>query len=297
MADPLPRANHGGAGTAGVAGGYVTVPDTDQALDGLDRTARAVGNGEHQPGIFVWRMRRALVFTRREARLPGFARAASPMASSGWPVSVRGSGGGACAVGPGTVQIALVFPRPRDGVSLDSVYHALATPILITISEFGVKAEIARVPRSFCSGRYDIAVEGRKIAGLAQQWHGPAGRGGYVIAAASVIIDEDPAELAAAINSFADICDGVQRCSAGAITALAREAREMGNGTDLPSQFSVRLRNTAAATSFSFAAGLGRQSQIDPDQHRRAHPVSGLRTLRNIRSGRQVASIVRGEPA
>jgi len=231
------------------------LPAADQALDQLDRTAREIGKGDCQPRILIWRMKRALVVTRRETRLPGFARAASRMASAGWPVSVRGSGGNTCAVGPGTIQIALAFPRPPEGVTLDGVYDALVQPILSAIFQFGAEAEVAPVPASFCSGRYDIAVNGRKIAGLAQQWHGPAGRGGYVIAAASVIVDEDPAELAAAVNGFAGLCDGVERCSANAITTLAREAREVVNGTDLPSRFSDRLRNSATAKSFGRLIG------------------------------------------
>jgi len=262
MANAFPRAERGCAESSGAIckpTPLIELADADglaaagQTLDRLDRTARAVGKGDHPPCTNIWRMERALIVTSRETRLPGFAPAASHMASAGWPVSVRGSGGGVCAVGPGTVQIALVFPRPRGGVSLDSVYDALATPILTTISQFGVKADVVPVPASFCSGRHDIAVNSRKIAGLAQQWQGPAGRGGYVIAAASVIMDEDPGELAAAINSFADLCDGVERCRTGAITALAREAGTPGNGAGLPSRFSDRLRDNATAASFDFS--------------------------------------------
>ena len=225
------------------------LPTAGQALDRLKRMAIAVGETRRPPSILIWRAERALIVTRREARLPDFARAVPQMASAGWPLLVRESGGSACAVGPGTVQIALAFARPRDGVSLDSVYEALACPILTAISRFDVNAEVAPVPASFCSGRHDIAVKSRKIAGLAQQWQGPAGRGGYVIAAASVIVEEDPAELASAINRFAGLCEGAERCRASATTALAREVEAPGAG--LTSRFLGCLRDSVASTSFT----------------------------------------------
>jgi lipoate-protein ligase A len=230
------------------------LPTAGQALDRLKRMAAAVGKTHRPPSILIWRAERALIVTRREARLPGFARAARQMASAGWPVLVRESGGSACAVGPGTVQIALVFARPRDGVSLDTVYDALARPILSAISRFDVDGEVAPVPASFCSGRHDIAVKSRKIAGLAQQWQGPAGRGGYVVVAASVIIDQDPAELASAVNRFANLCDRPERCRASAITALAREVEAPGAG--LTSRFLSCLRDSVASTSFTVRCRL-----------------------------------------
>jgi hypothetical protein len=84
-----------------------------------------------------------------------------------------------------------------------------------------------------------------------------SGRGQQV--AASVIADQDPAELASAINCFASLCEGAERCRGSVITALAREVGVPGNGADLPARFSDRLRDSAAAANFTFLADLGGQ--------------------------------------
>jgi lipoate-protein ligase A len=67
---------------------------------------------------------------------------------------------------------------------------------LVLSHPWDLRAKWARFPPA--AGRYDIAIGGRKLAGLSQHW--PAD--GSIIAGASVLMGGDPHELATAVNCF-----------------------------------------------------------------------------------------------
>jgi lipoate-protein ligase A len=61
---------------------------------------------------------------------------------------------------------------------------------------YGVGVEMAEVDRAFCSGRSDVVVEGRKIAGTAQ-----ARRGGSVVVHGTLLVDVEPEEYLAVVQN------------------------------------------------------------------------------------------------
>ena len=109
--------------------------------------------------LFVWRSQPALIVTRTDAHLPSFAQAAQDLDARGWPVLLRKSGGGACPVGPGTLQIALILPA-FGGATLETMYAALARLIQPTLRQFGVVAGTGHVSGAFCPGRRTRPVPG-----------------------------------------------------------------------------------------------------------------------------------------
>lgn len=121
------------------------------------------------PILMAWQAPRALIVGRSDARLPGFARAAEELAAEGWPVLVRRSGGSACPVSPGTLQIALVRASAGQG-EIEAGYRTLASVIETLLSGVNVLCEAGERPGAFCPGRYDLGVGPRKFAGLSQHW-------------------------------------------------------------------------------------------------------------------------------
>lgn len=220
-----------------------------EGLAAVGKLAAAVAAGEHPPCMLIWRAMPALVATGTEARQAGFLRACAVLQATGWPVVVRKSGGGLFPVTPDTLQVAMLRRR-ESGLSFDQVYGRLAHVIVGALASLGLAAEVAEVPTAFCPGRYDIAVEGRKIAGLSQHW--PAD--GSVIAEASVLAGGYPQELAAVVNRFDDETCNSRRCDPAAITSVARELA--------PSQFSpaalaVEISDRIRA---AYCASAGEQS-------------------------------------
>lgn len=136
---------------------------------------------------------------------------------------VRGSGGGACPIGAGTVQCALIRALPRGTSSIEETYGALAAWIQGALEAFGISTSMGPVPDAFCPGKHEIVAGGRKIAGTAQHWRA-GGAGSHVaIAAASINVEDDPKSIAAVVNEFYRLAGGSFRCAPSAITSVRAE--------------------------------------------------------------------------
>jgi octanoyl-[GcvH]:protein N-octanoyltransferase len=171
--------------------------------------------------LLLWRAPRALIVGRSDTRLPTFANAIDRLLAEGWPVLIRRSGGSACPVSSGTLQIALartVLPE----LTIDAAYIELTNMIGTVLESYGLKAEIQGKPAAFCPGRYDMSVNGRKVAGLSQHWRQCNGRI-TVTTAATLIIEEDPDEIAHIVNLFYRAAGGAERCSTSAVGALRQD--------------------------------------------------------------------------
>ncbi len=189
---------------------------------GLLRQEQLAGeiSGSH-PRLLLWRAPRALVVGRSDTRLPDFADAVDRLAAEGWPVVVRRSGGSACPVSEGTLQIALartVFA----GMTIDDAYMELANMILTALESYGLRAAIQSTTSGFCPGRYDISVNGQKLAGLSQHWRQCNGHP-LVTTAATMIVDEDPEAITHIVNLFYQVAGSAERCSSSAVGALRQD--------------------------------------------------------------------------
>ena len=178
--------------------------------------------GPDQSGLLIWQSPRALLAAPRDTRLPQFDESARACAEAGWQVTRRRGGGRICPVSPGTLQLAINRPV-SSGVTVETAYEEMADLIEALLDRFGLRAERGPCPEAFCPGRYDIAVAGRKIAGLAQTWRSYQGTL-TAITGASVIIEDRPEDLAAAVNLFYNGIQGAPVCRADAIGSLRRMA-------------------------------------------------------------------------
>lgn len=172
-----------------------------------ESVARAPGDLTTAPLYRVWTNRRCLVVTKREQRLDGYEAAAAGSAARGWPVVLRDSGGTVVPHLPTTVLLTLILPRraapePRA----EAVFELLCAPVIEALATLGVPADYGAVPRSFCDGRFNLVVDGRKIAGMAQRWRGGlpghAVHIGFVLAHLALYVAADMAAATSAVNTF-----------------------------------------------------------------------------------------------
>ena len=171
------------------------------------------------PALMVWRCQPALLVTRSETRLPHFDSAAAEMQAAGWPVLLRKSGGGACPVGSGTVQLSMI-EAAFSGATMNAKYAALTRLVQSMFSFFQIVSQTGSVPGAYCPGSYDIAVQGKKIAGMSQHWFRNRCGIHCVVTAASINIEEPPDVLAGVVNRFNDSAGGPLRCQAAALTNM-----------------------------------------------------------------------------
>jgi lipoate-protein ligase A len=123
-----------------------------------------------RPILRLWRTHRCLVVTPLLERRQHFQAAAEASAARGWPVVVRRTGGGPVPQGPETLSISLATAHPRTGApDIDAAFRSFAGWLCDALRACGLSPEIGEIAGSCCPGRYDIAVGGRKIIGIAQR--------------------------------------------------------------------------------------------------------------------------------
>jgi lipoate-protein ligase A len=173
---------------------------------------------DRRPLLLLWRAPRALIVGRSDTRLANFADAADRLRAEGWPVAFRRNGGGASPISKGTLQIALARVALPE-TTIDAAYIELTNIVRPALESYGLKVEIREVPGAFCPGRYDMSVNGRKVAGFAQHWRQCNGRL-TVTTGATLIVAEDTKKIARIINLFYCTAGGTARCSNSEICAL-----------------------------------------------------------------------------
>jgi lipoate-protein ligase A len=172
----------------------------------------------------LWQGTPGWVVPRRTTALPEWP---AVLARHGAALQVRPSGGGLVPQGPGLWNLSLAWPAgeatPAD---MHRIYAALCQALAAAFARLGVAATPQAVSGSFCDGRWNLAVRGRKMAGTAQAWRRFGGRQ-MVLAHAVIVVDADPVELTERANRLeAELGQG-RPYHDSALTSLAREAPEL----------------------------------------------------------------------
>lgn len=134
-----------------------------------------VASGARPATVSITPTARHVGMTRRDTFRPGFEGAVRAANEQGYPVMVRGSGGGATAADTGTFGFSIVRPadegeRRRD---IRERYDEAADLVLGAFSRLGLEAEVGEVREEFCPGDHSVRVggweEGTKVVGIAQR--------------------------------------------------------------------------------------------------------------------------------
>ncbi len=147
-----------------------------------------------------------LVAPRAYAISAGFDRASQCSAQRGWPVHVRQTGGGCVPQGPGVLNVSWLAPAALAATGVEAVYLALTGRIIRACSAVGLEACIHSPVDAWCRGRFDVAVDGRKVAGVSQRRRSaPACR---AMAHAAIFIDVD---IEAGLEAVRQLCADLGR--------------------------------------------------------------------------------------
>ncbi|MFA0920567.1 hypothetical protein ALP73_03877 [Pseudomonas coronafaciens pv. garcae] len=197
----------------------------EQGLQAEQELLASVCAGEAGHGLLLWRPTdQALVIPRRMSRLPGFIEASETMTDNGWPVLLRETGGEPVPQSCATVNIALVYAQPAadsDRDRIETAYLRLCQPILDLLLALGGQASLGEVAGAFCDGRFNVNLDGRKMVGTAQRWRqSQGGTRPVVLAHGALLLDDQRAQMVAAVNRFNELCELDQRVRAESHIAL-----------------------------------------------------------------------------
>jgi len=143
----------------------------------------AVAAGRLGPVLRLWTSGPSLMLGRLEARR--LEQAGYALAQMGpLPVLVRPSGGTAVPHGPDDLSVTLCYPCDQVPAAPEMGYRRLLAGLVRALEQaLGLQAGPGWAPGSFCDGRFNLVVGGRKVAGTAQ-----AQRRGAVLVHATVMV-------------------------------------------------------------------------------------------------------------
>ncbi|MDO4641907.1 MAG: hypothetical protein Q4A84_09475 [Neisseria sp.] len=134
-----------------------------------------------------------------------FKQAVETLADEGLPVHLRLSGGGVVPQSSYTVNLHLAYHVTTNNPfpAAEAHYRALCRLLQTLFDEFGISTDTQAVNGSFCDGRFNLAANGRKIAGTAQYWQRDTQCSGrYIVLSHAVIVAADAAMLTHQANRF-----------------------------------------------------------------------------------------------
>lgn len=191
-------------------------------------------------GAHLWRGEPGLAVPRSYTTLPGWAAAARAH-----PVHVRASGGGVVPLGPGVLNLSLVWRAVRAApCETDAIYRELCGELTRALARLGIDAAPRAVSGAFCDGRFNLAAGGRKLAGTAQSWRRIAGQA-VVLAHAAIVVDADPRALTDAANAFERDLGAGRHYRAEALTSVA-QAWQQSHGRAAPADLQAQVARMLA---------------------------------------------------
>ena len=220
--------------------GFVTLHRQPLA-DGVAREADwlAASAALGQASAHLWTAPAGIVVPRRYTWLPGWAAAAADRQHG--EVRVRASGGGLVPQGPGVWNLSLAWPAPAAApTDTDAIYRALCATLAAALARLGVAASPQPVAGSFCDGRFNLAVQGRKLVGTAQAWRRVAGVP-MVLAHAVIVVSADPQALTTRANAFEQALGTATRYRAEALTSVADCITPAGQAAAAPADIDARV--------------------------------------------------------
>jgi len=213
----------------------------DQILAEEQRWLRECAH-DGKPRAHLWQGPQCLIVTRKDMRLPRYETACEQLASEGWPVFVRDSGGTAVPHGAGILNLSLMLPRTTT--DLGYYYRLLGAPLLSLLGEYGLEGNYDFVPGSFCDGQYNLVIGGRKVTGTAQRWLAPGkDHGGAVLAQAMLLVAGNVDEGTRMASRFYELAGGELRFASGTSTTLAQQIGWQGSDERLVDKVRTRLES------------------------------------------------------
>lgn len=124
---------------------------------------------QEQPIIHFWQLPKTLILGMKDSRVPYFNEALKAVHKEGYHLLLRNAGGLGVISDTGILNVSLILPKDTiTALSIDDGYQSMVDWLEQTcFGKLGI--EIGEVADSYCPGKYDLSINGKKIAGIAQR--------------------------------------------------------------------------------------------------------------------------------
>lgn len=150
-----------------------TMPFKNQSISHFalsDSLTTSVGKQQKQAALHFWSTTDLVILGMMDTKLPHLADGLAVLKANKQPYIVRNSGGLAVASDKGVLNFSLIFPEETtDRITIDEGYDFMFRLIKETFKEYDKIIEAYEISDSYCPGDFDLSINGKKIAGIAQR--------------------------------------------------------------------------------------------------------------------------------
>ncbi|MBG9981403.1 hypothetical protein HZY91_09600 [Facklamia sp. DSM 111018] len=105
----------------------------------------------------------------KDKLLPHFPAAIQYLKKNGYTVSLRPHGGLGVVEDSGILNFGLVTDNRIINLSIEEAYQVIIELVQDSLKDFSLKVDAYEIEDSYCPGKYDIVLEGKKVGGIAQR--------------------------------------------------------------------------------------------------------------------------------
>lgn len=135
-----------------------------------DSLTTIIGKQQKQAAIHFWSTSDIVILGMMDTKLPHLADGLAVLKAQKKPYIVRNSGGLAVASDTGVLNFSLIFPEElTNRITINEGYDFMFRLINDTFKEHEKTIEAYEISDSYCPGDFDLSINGKKIAGIAQR--------------------------------------------------------------------------------------------------------------------------------
>lgn len=141
---------------------------TVQPFAWADAFLRHISNHSDQMILHFWPMENTLILGMLDRQVPYFSEGLQVIKNHGYQPIVRNIGGLGVISDDGIFNFSLILPNAHQ-LSINDAYLMMVELIREMFHDFKESIEHFEIPQSYCPGTFDLSINGKKFAGLAQR--------------------------------------------------------------------------------------------------------------------------------
>lgn len=128
-------------------------------------------SGKHQiPIVHFWTMTNELILGMQDTRVTDLSAAIHSVRDNDYHPVVRNSGGLAVVADEGILNFSIILPQEfTNQTSINHGYEMMKEIISNALSSWNVTVDSFEVADSYCPGEFDLSINKKKFAGIAQR--------------------------------------------------------------------------------------------------------------------------------
>lgn len=162
-----------------------------------DTLSESVGKDLSSSVVRTWIHQHTIILGIHDSRLPYLQDGIRYLTEErGYNGIVRNSGGLGVVLDQGVLNISLIFKGKHD-ITIDEAFSVMYLLVAKMFEDDDVEIETYEIEQSYCPGKFDLSINGKKFAGISQR----RVRGGIAVQV-YLCVEGDGSERAALMRAF-----------------------------------------------------------------------------------------------